>query len=302
MSSTKSSGHDKNNTNQKTELWRFIAPNAVTILSLATGLTAVVMALDHQWRFCCTLVFFAALFDTLDGVVARAVKGSSQFGAELDSLCDLVNFGVVPCLILYLWQLHLLPWPLGWIISVSFSACMAIRLARFNTGSDSSSSSESKADYENKSKSQSTFKISSIGSSYRHYFTGVPAPGGAILVMFPILWHEKLLNEYKLSFIPNPLPYSLTIMYAIWVMFVSFLLVSTLPTFSSKMFGREWVPKDQVQRIIGAVVIVVGIIGYLVLFGLDGWFAGTALLSVYVGSMPYASYTFSKLKASQKNK
>eukprot|EP01088_Endostelium_zonatum_P022171 TRINITY_DN927_c5_g1_i1.p1 TRINITY_DN927_c5_g1~~TRINITY_DN927_c5_g1_i1.p1 ORF type:complete len:315 (-),score=68.19 TRINITY_DN927_c5_g1_i1:62-1006(-) len=293
-------GSNNNNNNQKTEVWRYIAPNAVTILSLGAGLTAVIMALEREWLTCCLLVFLAALFDTLDGVVARAVKGSSLFGAELDSLCDLVNFGVVPCLILYLWQLNLLPWPLGWIISVAFAACMACRLARFNTGTDSSSSSASKADYEKKAASKSTrHQRPTIGSSYRHYFTGVPAPAGAILVMAPILWYERLKNHY--SFIPVPLPYSCTVVYGAWVVFVSFLLVSTLPTFSSKMFGRDWLPNTLVGKIIGGVLIGIATVIYFVAFGFDGWYAGTALLTVYVGSFPFSYYTFSKLKAAERN-
>jgi len=298
-------------------LWRFALPNAVTLLSLVSGLTSIPMGLDGEWETCCLLVFTAACLDTLDGIVARAVKGSSKFGAELDSLCDLVNFGVCPSILIYLWQLKRLGW-IGWIISASFCACMACRLARFNTGADHSSSSQSQSAYakqveqrenekknKNRPKSPNSARATSpkpirsrpsVGSSYRHYFMGVPAPAGAILALAPMLWYEKL--KFKLSWIlPVPWPDSWVLFFAIYIAVVSFLLVSTLPTFSSKMFGKDWIPVTTGGKLIIGVPAFIAFVVYIYYLGIDGWWAGLGLLATYLGSFPVSYVRFHRMKS-----
>jgi len=256
-------------------------------------------------------IFLSACLDTLDGIVARAVKGSSKFGAELDSLCDLVNFGVCPCVVMYLWLLHQLqPWWVGWLIATSFCACMACRLARFNTGADHSSSSASQTAYakqqEQREKNKSTKDPSlkpkrvrpKVGSSYRHYFMGVPAPGGAIFALAPVLWYEKM--KFRLSWIlPIPIPYNWVIVYGAYIVIVSFLLVSTLPTYSSKMFGKDWIPVSWSGKLAVGIPSFIAFLGYLYLFGIDGWYAGLVLLVVYVGSFPFSYVTFRNMKAAE---
>ena len=114
---------------------RLIVPNMVTLLALCSGLTAVRMAFDGRWEFAVGAVILAAVLDGLDGRVARLMKGTSRFGAELDSLSDFVNFGVVPALMLYLWLLKDAG-NLGWIAALIFAISMALRLARFNVALD----------------------------------------------------------------------------------------------------------------------------------------------------------------------
>ena len=114
---------------------RLIVPNLVTLLALCSGLTAVRMAFDGRWELAVGAVLLAAVLDGLDGRVARMLKGTSRFGAELDSLSDFVNFGVVPALMLYLWLLKDAG-NLGWITALIFAISMALRLARFNVALD----------------------------------------------------------------------------------------------------------------------------------------------------------------------
>ena len=108
-------------------------PNACTLLALVVGLSTVPLALSAQYRAAVLCVFAAGVLDGLDGPVARALRSTSRFGAELDSLCDLVNFGVAPTLLVYLWRFAALGWR-GWLLSLVWVACMACRLARFNAG------------------------------------------------------------------------------------------------------------------------------------------------------------------------
>lgn len=114
---------------------RLIVPNVVTLLALCSGLTAVRMALEGRWEFAVGAVLIAAVLDGLDGRVARLMKGTSKFGAELDLLADFVNFGVVPALMLYIWILKDAG-SLGWISALIFAICAALRLARFNVALD----------------------------------------------------------------------------------------------------------------------------------------------------------------------
>src|ERR1700677_4993419 len=110
---------------------RTLAPNMVTLLALCAGLTAIRMAFEDRYVLAVAAIVFAAILDGLDGRLARFLKGTSRFGAELDSLSDFVNFGVAPALILYFWDLHDLK-SAGWIAAIAFAICAELRLPRFN--------------------------------------------------------------------------------------------------------------------------------------------------------------------------
>ena len=191
---------------------RVLIPNIFTLVGLCAGLTAIRMGIEHRWDMAVAALVFAAFLDGIDGHVARLLKASTRFGAELDSLADFVNFGVAPAIILFAWSLEDLK-SLGWIAVLVFAVCSALRLARFNV-------SLSQTD-------QPTWKKS--------FFVGVPAPAGAIIVLLPIYGQDLGLHWPSLT--PLVLLYTIA---------VALLMVSNLPTFSIKMLGqrihREYVP------------------------------------------------------------
>ncbi len=142
---------------------RTLAPNLITLLALCAGLTAIRMAFEDRYVLALAAIVFAAILDGIDGRLARFLKGTSRFGAELDSLSDFVNFGVAPALILYFWGLHELK-SAGWIAAMVFAICAALRLARFNVMIDDPDRP----------------------AWTSNFFVGMPAPAGAITVLLPI--------------------------------------------------------------------------------------------------------------------
>src|ERR1700691_350125 len=140
-----------------------LLPNMLTLLSLSSGLTAMRFALEAQWHNAVLAILAAAIFDVLDGRVARMLNIASKFGAELDSLSDAVSFGVAPGFIIYEWALKD-DLRLGWIAVLVYAVCTALRLARFNT----------------------MLEDQSAPPWAKRYFTGVPAPGGAGVAILPL--------------------------------------------------------------------------------------------------------------------
>ena len=205
---------------------RMLIPNFFTLLSLCAGLTAIRMALESRWDLALALVVLAGLLDGIDGRAARFLKAQSRFGAELDSLADFVNFGVAPALIVYTWGLQQQLKGFGWICVLVFAAGMGLRLARFN----------SMLDVE-KPKWQS------------NYFTGMPAPAGAITVMMPLYLDGAGLYSMR--------DYPLSI--ALYTLAMASLLVSTIPTFSGKLLG-ERIKREWVLPILVAVALVVALL------------------------------------------
>jgi CDP-diacylglycerol--serine O-phosphatidyltransferase len=200
---------------------RVLLPNLITLLALCAGLTAMRMAVEGNIQLALAAIVFAALLDGIDGRVARLLKGTSRFGAELDSLADFVNFGVAPALILYFWGLHELK-SAGWIAAMVFAICAALRLARFNVMIDEPN------------------RPLWAGN----FFTGIPAPAGAITVLLPI--YLDLLG----------LPSNLIV---VWVTFlytlsIALLMVSRLPVFSGKRVGKR-VPPEMVLPVFVVVVL-----------------------------------------------
>ena len=200
---------------------RTLLPNLITLLALCAGLTAIRVAVENRLELALAAIVFAALLDGVDGRVARMLKGTSRFGAELDSLADFVNFGVAPALILYFWGLHEIG-SAGWIAAMVFAICAGLRLARFNVMLDDPN------------------KPAWAGN----FFTGIPAPAGAITVLLPIY----------LNFVGAP-----TGLVTIWITFVytlaiALLMVSTLPVFSGKRVGKR-VPPEMVLPVFVVVVL-----------------------------------------------
>jgi CDP-diacylglycerol--serine O-phosphatidyltransferase len=200
---------------------RTLLPNLITLLALCAGLTAIRLAIEGKLELALAAIVFAAVLDGIDGRVARMLKGTSRFGAELDSLADFVNFGVTPALILYFWGLHELK-SAGWIVALVFAICAALRLARFNVMIDDPN------------------KPAWAGN----FFTGIPAPAGALTVLLPIYL-------YFLG-VPNGLV-------TVWVTFfytlaIGLLMVSRLPVFSGKRVGKR-VPPEVVLPVFVVVVL-----------------------------------------------
>src|SRR6201992_3045027 len=201
---------------------RTLAPNVVTLLALCAGLTAIRMAFEDRYVLAVAAIVFAAILDGIDGRLARLLKGTSRFGAELDSLSDFVNFGVAPALILYFWGLHELK-SAGWIAAMVFAICAGLRLARFNVMIDDPNQPSWAA----------------------NFFTGMPAPPGAITVLLPI--YIEFLGLPKLAVTaPVTLVYTLAI---------AFLMVSRLPVFSGTKVGARVAP-DMVLPVFVVVVLV----------------------------------------------
>ncbi|GAB2521430.1 CDP-diacylglycerol--serine O-phosphatidyltransferase [Nocardia heshunensis] len=177
-----------------------LLPSMVTILGLCSGLSAVKFAMEGKLSIALALVGAAAVFDMLDGRIARMLDATSKMGAELDSLSDAIAFGVTPALVLYVSFLH--ADSIGWIIALMFAVCMVLRLARFNTLMDD----DNRPDWQ------------------REYFTGVPAPAGALIALLPIALSEQFHDGWWVSF-----P-----MVAVWTVLTGLLCVSTLPTLAIK--------------------------------------------------------------------
>lgn len=206
---------------------RSLVPNILTVLGLCAGLTGVQFAIHQRFEMAVLAIAVASIIDTLDGRVARLLKGTTKFGAELDSLSDFVNFGVVPALILYLWTLDALG-GVGWIIVLGFAVCGALRLARFNTALEA---------------------LDKPAWSVR-FFVGVPAPAGACLSLLPI----------SLYFMGWEWLRDAPVIVGMYTGFIAFLMVSRIPTFSLKNahIGREMVLP--ILLIVG--VMAAAVIGY----------------------------------------
>ncbi|RDI58796.1 CDP-diacylglycerol--serine O-phosphatidyltransferase [Microvirga subterranea] len=207
---------------------RVIIPNIITLIALCLGLTAIRLAYEGRYEPAVIAIVVAALLDGVDGRIARLLKGTSRFGAELDSLADFVNFGVTPALILYSFVLHDLK-ALGWIVVLVFAIAMALRLARFNAMLDDPHRPEWK----------------------KNFFTGMPAPAGAVTSMLPLY----------LSFLGVPVEAAAAPVVLVYLLGLAFLMVSTIPVYAGKNIGR--VPRHWVLPIF---VLSVAVFGLLVSF------------------------------------
>ena len=206
--------------NKKT---RTILPNIFTLVGVCIGLTSIKFAFDERFGLAIICIIVAGLIDGLDGRIARLIKGTSQVGKELDSLTDVISFGVAPAFIMYFWQLNSLG-RVGWLICLIYVICVALRLARFNV------SSETQASWKD------------------NFFEGVPSPAGGILVLMPLIYSKSELQIINLDysyFVP-----------ALFIL-ISILLISKLPTYSFKKIA---VPRRLTIFLLFAVVLFFGML------------------------------------------
>jgi CDP-diacylglycerol--serine O-phosphatidyltransferase len=239
---------------------RFVVPNVVTLLALCAGLTAIRFAIEGKFETAVLAILVAAVLDGVDGRIARALKGSSRFGAELDSLADFMDFGVAPGLVLYLWSLHNLG-NIGWVAVLFFAIAGALRLARFNVMIDDPD------------------KPAWAG----RFFTGMPAPAGAIVVLLPLYVHMSL----------DLAPTRGSAMFeVVYVFVVALLMASRIPHFSGKTIGR--VPRDRFVFVLFAAAAVIVL---LVTFPLQMLiFVSLA----YLALIPVSMRSYKKLVAQDK--
>src|SRR5919107_2686680 len=235
--------------------FRVIAPNLITLVALCLGLTAIRLAFEGRLEPAVYFIVVAALLDGVDGRVARFLKGTSRFGAELDSLADFVNFGVTPALVLYSFVLlHLKA--LGWIVALVFAIAAGLRLARFNVMLDDPNRPEWK----------------------KNFFVGIAAPAGAIASLLPIYLH----------FLGVPIGAGVAPVVLVYVLLIAFLMVSTIPTFSGKTIGKR-VPRNWVLPIF---VVTVAFFGLLISFPFEVLALGTL---VYLGTIPVSMARYRRL-------
>lgn len=230
-----------------------LIPNMLTLFALCAGLTSIKFALDSKWELACVAVIVAALFDALDGRIARLLDSTSKFGAELDSLSDFIAFGVAPSIILYVWTMDQAG-RIGWGCTMLFSACMALRLARFNTKLDNAD----------------------VPAWTSRFFTGVPAPAGAGLVLLPLI----AFNEYGSGILDAPA------LVGIWMVVVSGLLVSRIPTFSFKRLAIS-------QRWVLPAMVIVTV--FVALLASETWNTVLGCGLLYLASIPFSYRQFRRL-------
>ena len=200
-----------------------ILPNAITLIGVCIGLSSIKFALDGKFSLAVVAILFAGLMDALDGRIARLIKGTSKMGKELDSLGDVISFGVAPAFIMYFWSLQYLD-KLGWFVCLIYVICVALRLARFNISSEEESSWKD------------------------NFFEGVPAPAGGIIVLMPLIFSFSGFSEifFKINY---------DLIVPIFFIIVSILLISTIPTYS---FKRIVIPRSMTKFVLFGLVLFFG--------------------------------------------
>jgi CDP-diacylglycerol--serine O-phosphatidyltransferase len=235
---------------------RLLLPNIVTLLALCLGLTAIRFAMEGSIEWAVSAIAGAAVLDGLDGRLARALKGTSRFGAELDSLADFVDFGVAPAFLLFVADLHVIK-SFGWVVALLFAMACALRLARFNVMLDDPD--------------QPLWR--------KNFFVGMPAPAGAIVGLLPIYLRSALGVGA-----PSP---SVAFFECLYVLAVALLMASRVPHFSGKSFGR--VPREHLA------VVMVGVAAALLLVFVYPMQALVAVSLAYLASIPLAIRRYREL-------
>jgi CDP-diacylglycerol---serine O-phosphatidyltransferase len=202
---------------------RMILPNAITLIGVCIGLTSIKFALDGKFALAIVAILFAGLMDALDGRIARLIKGTSKMGKELDSLGDVISFGVAPAFIMYFWNLQYLD-KIGWFVCLIYVVCVALRLARFNVNSEEEPSWKD------------------------NFFEGMPAPAGGIIVLMPLVISFSGLGEFFFE-----INYDLMVL--IFFIIVSIFLISTIPTYS---FKRIVIPRAMTKFLLFGIVLFFG--------------------------------------------
>lgn len=231
-----------------------LLPNMLTIVALCAGMTAIRFGFQSKWEWAVFAVIVAAVFDALDGRLARLLGGTSSFGAELDSLSDFVSFGAAPAVLLYFWTMRDAG-GIGWTLVLLFSVCCALRLARYNIHS----------------------RDSDLPPWGYNYFTGVPAPAAAGLVLVPMM----------LTFQFGPGLFDSPALNGAVLIAVALLMISRIPTYSLKQFK---VPHKYVLPTLLLVVLVAASLAS------DHWATFVAIAFAYVVSIPFSYRSFQHLK------
>ena len=202
---------------------RVILPNMLTLIGVCIGLTSIRFALDGKFELAIIAIIFAALIDGLDGRIARLIKGTSKVGKELDSLTDMISFGVAPAFIMFFWKLNTLG-RFGWLLCLIYVICVALRLARFNVNSNQE-------------------------PSWRdNFFEGVPSPAGGILVLTPLIISLSGFDLYQLNY---------NIIVPVFFIGTSFLLISKFPTYS---FKKIIIPRRTTIFLLFSIVLFFGLL------------------------------------------
>ena len=202
---------------------RMILPNMLTLIGVCIGLSSIKFALDEKFELAIVAIIFAALIDGLDGRIARLIKGTSKVGKELDSLTDVISFGVAPSFIMYFWSLNNLG-KFGWLLCLIYVVCVALRLARFNVSSNEEPSWKD------------------------NFFEGVPSPAGGILVLMPLIFSLSGFDFLIISY---------NILVPVFFISVSFLLISKFPTYSLK---KIIIPRSMTVFLLFGIVLFFGLL------------------------------------------
>ena len=205
---------------------RYLLPNILTLGGVCLGISSIKFAFDGNFSLAVIFIILAAILDALDGRIARLIKGTSEFGKELDSLTDFVSFGIAPVLLLYFWELNNYG-KLGWAITLIYSVCCVLRLARFNLT-----------------------KVDNTKLWKNNYFEGIPSPAGGLLILAPLLLE---LSDLKVNFdIKFIVPY--------FTVLIAFLLVSKIPTLSLKKISIS--PKTTVFILLAIGMMFISLLFY----------------------------------------
>ena len=202
---------------------RMILPNMLTLIGVCIGLSSIKFALDSKFELSIIAIIFAALIDGLDGRIARLIKATSKVGKELDSLTDVISFGVAPSFVMYFWSLNNLG-KFGWLLCLIYVVCVALRLARFNVSSNEEPSWKD------------------------NFFEGVPSPAGGILVLMPLIFSLSGFDFLIISY---------NILVPVFFISVSFLLISKFPTYSLK---KIIIPRSMTVFLLFGIVLFFGLL------------------------------------------
>ncbi len=235
---------------------RAVVPNAITALALCVGLTGVRFAIAGEWDNAVYAIVAAGVLDGMDGRIARMLRGQTRFGAELDSLSDVIAFGVAPAIVLHLWSLHHLP-QFGWLFALAYAVCMALRLARFNANIDVEEQPHKSAGF----------------------LTGVPAPAGAGLLLLPIyLW---LARDQQWTWLAD---YRLV---APWAALVAFLVISSVATFS-------WGSLRLRRNVRLEAIVIIALIGGALVSA--PWHTLSAVALLYLAMIPFSIASYARVR------
>jgi len=240
---------------------RAVAPNAVTALALCFGLSAVRFAISERWELAVATIIVAGVLDGLDGRIARLLKGESRFGAELDSLSDVIAFGVSPAVVLYLWSLQYMP-QFGWTIALSLAVCCALRLARFHAQIDAAEEPRKAAGF----------------------LTGIPAPAGAYAAFVPIyLWLAA--NDAGLTSTATVL--RSTYVVVPWTILIALLMVSSVATYS-------WYSLRLRRTIRFEAIAVIALAGAAVISA--PWPTLSVVIVGYLLTIPFSARSYARIR------